>query len=296
MKKLFLLGTMLGMASAALAFGGIFNHGSKSSTYKGGVDAIGVHFGGEKKTADIPSCPEHSAWNGTSCECKLGWLTNESGECTCPEERTCGDTCCGEGNVCNQETHQCCFEPYQSYLEHGWIENIDSVCCNADESLGISDGEDPEGCCPFGSIPYISYKDGEDFLVTHCCYGIAVRDGGSDEDGWYSQKCCPATSTSVNDFGECCGGDNVEWEDGEGNLRCHAKDAYCSEWYSGDSSCYGWSVCNPNKVLKPLDNRISACCNEDQEVYCSRGDWSTQKCINAGCCLAGETCETIWEH
>ena len=57
MRKILMFGTMLGVATTALAFGGMFNHGSKSTTYKGGVSAIGVHFGGEKSTdsKDVPS-------------------------------------------------------------------------------------------------------------------------------------------------------------------------------------------------------------------------------------------------
>ena len=72
------IGTMLGVASAAFAFGGVFNHGSKSTTYKGGVNAIGVHFGEKKQK-----------------QCGLGWTLNEeTNDCECPDERRCGGTCC----------------------------------------------------------------------------------------------------------------------------------------------------------------------------------------------------------
>ena len=74
MKKVFLLGTMLGVTTAALAFGGMFKHGSKSTTYKGGVDAIGVHFGGEKKNDSHTPCPdglEHNT-DGSCTVCANG--------------------------------------------------------------------------------------------------------------------------------------------------------------------------------------------------------------------------------
>ena len=58
MKKLLLFGTILCVAGTAFAFGGIFkggSSGSKSTLYKGGLDVIGVHFGGK----EVP-CPANS--------------------------------------------------------------------------------------------------------------------------------------------------------------------------------------------------------------------------------------------
>ena len=146
MRKILLLGTMLGVAGTALAFGGVFNHGSKSTTYKGGVDAIGVHFGGEKKTAD--SQPEEE---------------------TCPAEKQCGETCCGHDNVCNKETNECCTSDLD------WCCNAPQVayktpwnskeCCNG---VMYSPRAPYYYCCPEGSIVHgpLECYDGETY---YCC-------------------------------------------------------------------------------------------------------------------------------
>ena len=294
-KKLFLMGTALTVAGTALAFGGVFSHGNKSTTYKGGVNAIGVHFGGEKKTTDItadtPACPEHSAWNGTACECKLGWLTNESGECTCPEERQCGDTCCGEGNIC--ESGKCCFTFHEN-----WWDKEANMCCNPNESLAYStslnDGEG--GCCPPGTISYIEsvYGDGDDYEWVGCCDGVVLEREKNEEEGWTSYGCCPVTSTYINEFGDCCGGDNEEWEDIEGHQRCHEAGAtvYCNNWNVWYNSCQSYEICPPNKVVKHF-GEFEVCCNEDEEVYCAVTNHWLSKCEASGCCPQGETCETM---
>ena len=72
MRKILMFGTMLGVASAAFAFGGMFSHGSKSTTYKGGVSAIGVHFGGEKSTDSKEDATE---------SCATGILKDRFGHC-----------------------------------------------------------------------------------------------------------------------------------------------------------------------------------------------------------------------
>ena len=197
MKKILMFGTMLGVASAALAFGGVFNHGSKSSTYKGGVDAIGVHFGGEKKTADItadtPSCPEHSEWNGSACECNLGWTLNESDECTCPEERQCGDTCCGEHNIC-VDGNKCCYGDKYEDEDGYWHDNW--RCCDASVSSGYSTEE--ESCCAEGTYP--SYNP--HFDQTYCC--------PANSPGWGSwrEECCAPNTVLLyvteGDHTVCC--------------------------------------------------------------------------------------------
>ena len=75
MRKIFLTTTILLTTGTALAFGGVFNHGSKSTTYKGGVDAIGVHFGGEKGS-DINLID-----NNEVDECPAGVIKNSKGAC-----------------------------------------------------------------------------------------------------------------------------------------------------------------------------------------------------------------------
>ena len=152
MRKIFLTTTILLTAGPALAFGGVFSHGSKSTTYKGGVDAIGVHFGGEKKTAD--SQPE---------------------EGTCPAEKQCGEYCCGHDNVCKQNPdsgeYQCCN---------------DRICCDAKE-IAYCTAPDcswgpPPSCCN-GEV----YCPLDTCSAYQCCptgnklYGPLERDNGENE-------------------------------------------------------------------------------------------------------------------
>ena len=102
MKKVLLLGTVL-IATTALAFGG---HGSgrKSTAFTSGVDAIGVHFNGKK-------CPSWQELVDNECmdKCAEGYKRDIEGACVeiCPEERQCGETCCGEGNICI-DGDKCC--------------------------------------------------------------------------------------------------------------------------------------------------------------------------------------------
>ena len=158
MKKLFLLGTMLGVASVALAFGGMFNHGSKSTIYKGGVDAIGVHFGGEKKTADSEPKKE-----------------------TCPAEKQCGDYCCQGDNVCqaNSETGelQCCSEELDHCCPSGSVAFAayrgfwQKECCSGKIYTTGSqfDGRDDYRCCPAGRIVHGPLDLLDDIKTYYCC-------------------------------------------------------------------------------------------------------------------------------
>ena len=133
MKKIFLLGTMLGVASAALAFGGMFNHGSKSTTYKGGVSAIGVHFGGDKKEISL---------DGTTSEkelipCPNGTLRDRQGFCDicengnlyfsyrddpCGEDTDVNKTTCASGADCDSG---CCSDNgYCTVATYWWDEEL----------------------------------------------------------------------------------------------------------------------------------------------------------------------------
>ena len=123
---------MLGVASAALAFGGVFNHGSKSSTYKGGVDVIGVHFGGEKKTADSEpeeeTCPEgiSRARDGSCSVCDNGkvYLSYREDPCENEVSGCTSNDDCGDNECCNlhREDDGSCDPP-----EEGACEEIDTV-------------------------------------------------------------------------------------------------------------------------------------------------------------------------
>ena len=234
MRKLFLLGTMLGVAGTALAFGGMFSHGSKSTTYKGGVDAIGVHYNGEGQADIQTSCPEHSAWSDEilKCECDTWYAMNEEiHQCeeSCPTERRCGTTCCGAGNMC-VDGNKCCDAGVYASM------GIVGECCNASESpgfgtyiFGTETGEPIafEECCMNGAVPFIygdiepesgNFETGccpaENIIYgTHCC--PATSTGWASEDGCcpegtivvetegYGDHCCPPGSTDWNEDDEC---------------------------------------------------------------------------------------------
>ena len=237
MRKLFLLGTMLGVASAALAFGGVFGgggHGSKSTTYKGGVDAIGVHFGGEKKGSISPkpeehNCSEQGTWNtetskcacdfgytGTDCSCAAPYVFNEStNTCECPDEKQCGEVCCGGDNVCHQDTETGEFQ-----------------CCNPTYNE----------CCPANQTATRSY--GPPYVVFECCTGVAYcwrvgPDGECLDDYYY---CCANGEPfkmghfSYGDAYTCCPGTLYKGAKSDGSdLCCYSKTekSYC---YNRDSS------------------------------------------------------------
>ena len=238
MRKIFLTTTILLTAGTALAFGGVFNHGSKSTTYKGGVDAIGVHFGREKSGEVSLNCPEHSEWSDdeNACLCESGWTMNNAvcmpkGPTTCaangfywcassqvcvtdeaaclalcPSERLCGQTCCGEGNLC-VNGNKCCYGG-----------NADK-CCNASESTGwigdIADGHVwSEGCCDLNSTPYLGYTEDEYMIGTGCCPNdlqiFSNQDIYSIYPEYYPQFCCAEGSTDHNPTdGGCCEPGNI---------------------------------------------------------------------------------------
>ena len=142
MRKFLLFGTMLGMASAALAFGGMFNHGNKSTTYKGGVDAIGVHFGGEKKTDSQPeeeTCPDGVTKdnNGYCGLCDNGNLYFPYRENPCAEETPINKIHCESDEDCEEG---CCSA-------NGWCANAWFLSCGTDRTcLSNNDCESGEFC------------------------------------------------------------------------------------------------------------------------------------------------------
>ena len=230
MRKFLLFGTMLGVATTALAFGGIFggsSNGSKSATYKGGVDAIGVHFGGEKKTADSQpeedKCSKHGTWNyeNSTCDCEFGYtgedcncvapyvFNQSTKECECPEEKQCGGNCCKGHNVCNKETGQCCDEgndfccpsdqmAYLSWMGKGCCTNV--YCITVDRNKNCMTNY---ACCDEGE-PYVwgrfSYGD-----TYACCSESSTIHKGMGVDG--ADICCSAGKvpkcTTTDESGVC---------------------------------------------------------------------------------------------
>ena len=213
MRKFLLFGTMLGVATTALAFGGVFSHGSKSTTYKGGVNAIGVHYNGEKKKADIQTgCPEHSAWNNDTlkCECNKWYaMSAETHECeeTCTSDRQCGDTCCGDGNIC-VDGNKCCNPEWEQWIEYGI-----NACCDASTSNGYDTNN--QVCCGRDETAYRSYAD------ILCCPNDYVL----TELGVFSQCCPPETKGYISYHDEegfletsCCAPDKISYGTGENGV------------------------------------------------------------------------------
>ena len=260
MRKFLLFGTMLGVASAALAFGGMFNHGSKSSTYKGGVDAIGVHFGGEKKTADTKP------------------VTN-----TCGDGTPCGDGCCQLDNVCQQNEsgeYQCCDKDLTTccpvnqgvYTYDDWSMGYQiKTCCNGIiycPTVG-TDGNcatDYYHCCENGEKPYVasrlSYGDGY-----ACCDGTTFEGVGFNG----GDLCCPKNSQPY-----------CAYRDSEGNCETH----YCC----GNDQSVSCAWKDSNGVC-----RNSTCCEQGQKAYCANiGPYDSCSGPVAQCC-DGEV-SYVWSY
>ena len=186
-KAIFVFSLALLVASSAYAFGGGGGKSRKSSVYRGtGVDSINVYVGGQKKK----NCPAHSSEQNGECVCDTGYQMfddackpayratcrregmvwceefkacvekEEDCEGLCPSERSCGSTCCSEGSTCS-----------------------DGECCLETENAAL--------CCPSGEKAYVHFWNGDkDESELACCNGTPYKAWGSDEFGWYEQRCC----------------------------------------------------------------------------------------------------------
>ncbi len=83
----------------------------------------------------------------------------------CPEERQCGDTCCGEGNVCVNGNKCCATNVRPGDEDEETCCDIQSAigfatfslnCCTKDETLVLVDDTIWTECCPVGSNGYDS--------------------------------------------------------------------------------------------------------------------------------------------
>jgi len=141
----------LTICTSALAFGG--GGGGQGRThkwYRHGVDSIGVHVGGD-------TCTNNQDLFDGKCvpKCATGEERQLDGSCKepCPEERQCGETCCGEGNIC-VDGDKCCNQ----YFYESWG---NEVCCDASESTGFASNWE---CCSLEQTTYIDIHDD-----TSCC-------------------------------------------------------------------------------------------------------------------------------
>lgn len=323
MKKTLLFSTMLLAATSALAFGGIFNNGHKSTTYKGGLNAIGVHFGGEGKADIKTTCPEHSEWVETECKCESGWemdgntcrpnskpVCDEAGmywcptaqSCVanaaacldlCPEDRKCGpegsEVCCGEGNVCVDDAY-CCFKDYE---DNGGIEDS-GMCCSISDSTGYSTND---GCCGEGSSPYATYSEGGgDYVETSCCSGSVIRTT-EWEDG-YNQECCANGKTiEYNGVKACdpeCGEGEVPYisyygsDDGVSTECCAGTPYQTYDDIGPDWTYFEQQCCDSENIHTGVGYKgWDVCCDHDPQNYAGYHETGFKVCWN------GETaCKT----
>ncbi len=102
----------------------------------------------------------------------------------CPAERQCGDTCCGEGNTC--QNGQCC---------------------------------DGNGHCCTSGVPYIAYQEGS-YVEVGCCVNGNIF-VATDGDGIYEEGCCPKshTLTDLGGYFHCCE-NGIAYHDHGDNLHC----------------------------------------------------------------------------
>ena len=220
MKKVFLLGTMLGVASAALAFGGGGGHGRISTTYKGGVDAIGVHFGG--KSVCAPGLLRNT--DGTCSVCENGNIYFSFEEDPCGTETPMYQDKCEEecwNCPCEIVDHNRCFAYY-------WDKNNQLTClpsatpcksnndCEPDEycnlvsvDTGASAPPNLGACAPLGEAKTISYN------------GIQFLKSENKGTWWGAENWCRAQGkkmATLADFGimnkqGCCGDEcPIDWD------------------------------------------------------------------------------------
>ena len=159
-------------AGSAFAFGGGGGRsapGLISTTYKAGVDAIGIHFGGD---TDIP-CPEHSTKIQGLCICDEYYTPDGVGGCVADqcldyEPTDCmpdcnpitGEALAGnEGGYCNNKTGRCSLGVCLNIVCNPCEDLVDGLCvartcgegevCNTAQDACVCDNDhdDIDGIC-----------------------------------------------------------------------------------------------------------------------------------------------------
>ncbi len=182
----------------ALAFGGSGEHDNRTREfYKHGVDAIGVHING-KACAD-----DEELIDGKCVE-------------ICPQERQCGATCCGEGNVC-VDGNKCCFGDGSD----------DTKCCDATESSGFNSFY--QTCCTNTETTYVAELDMSG-QYTVCC----PKENLKKKVGYKGQSvCCDHDVQEYKDFEVCWAPETIC----KTNNDCQSNE-FCNLENETDYSCY----------------------------------------------------------
>ena len=317
-----IIGVIL-VATAAFAFGG---HGSgrKATTFQGGADAIGVHFGGKVKARIDLACPKNaSSFVYGLCLCDQSAYIVSNKSCvpapTCPE----GFYHDFEGNCisCN------------SFVSAITWESECDICANSE----VPHTYDGSHCSTTDVTPYICTKNGgfwctstqscvkdENACTTSCpqarmCGETCCAEGHTcqngmccDEDGnccpsgsvgynAWEQQCCPKNTYMVASidyatgygsgysFPKCCPSDSPGYA--PLSFKCCDIDEKLMGWWccpmDTDEVSLSTGCCTPDKTKIYLDDLL-VCCNEGQDAYCTQYDMDG-KCISGACCSGSVT-------
>ena len=197
MSKMFMFG-LLFVTTSALAFSGLVGGGSsshKEHVYKGGVDAIGIHFNG--KPAD-----------------------SQGGEETCPGGTQCGDGCCQGDNVCHQDTesgeYQCCSEEL-------------NYCCPINQAVYPAPWDKSRGLCCDGTVFCKRYDSEGNCKYYECCeVGKQVLPEKYDTPNGEKMKvCCPPGATGYCSVEDCDGQGPICCESGKMLIKDSKGDTHC---------------------------------------------------------------------
>ena len=169
----------------------------------------------------------HCDTTQNTCVCDEEYEDDGQGGCkeSCPEERQCGETCCGEGNICVDGDKCCNKEGYES----GWSD--DEICCPASTSTG-SDSYSYE-CCSLEQTTYII----DEYNMTQCCAkdnfykgvgykGWSVCCDHAPEDGYKDFKVCWTQETTCKSNVDCL------------YLNDEEHTYFCNLQNNTDQSCY----------------------------------------------------------
>lgn len=261
LKAFFMISCGALFTTNVFAFGGGGGSGQKSTVYENGVDAIGVHFGGNPL-----NCPEHSTKVEGFCVCDLGFVT-DMGECIpnqcigfeptdcitdCNQktgERTYAELCHNEEHYCNAE-HEC-INPCKD------VNYSDCQICTAVHGEAQIKNKDNDTLC----------KDQNDQYNHICTNGVC-------------QNPCTQESTTCISHTPQAGVCNTTIH---ADLACDSSDEYkiCGAQGACDTCINGYEMfnnaCMENCADGYVRNQTTGVC----ELICS----ANEECASLGTCM-----------
>ena len=222
MKKILLLGTIF-VATGAFAFGGmgVGHMGGRSSSYKAGVDAIGVHIRlNNTNSPNIVLCGDNEESWQEKClsKCPDGLQRNTDGSCTV----------CQNGNVyLSYKTDPCSTDASMTgNCKSNKDCSIGEFCNLTDTTWG--DLKPDGGECTAIGVKDVDYNDVEvEGLGT-------VRMSATMLTWWAAENWCKAQGKeliNISSF-ECyqTGTNNLMVANSEGGSCCKGENAECGDW------------------------------------------------------------------